>query len=421
MVPMVKKVKAAGGQPAAQHRNGFVGNGASNSFPNYTTDRGFSQRDGAPIAFDSEEVPDVIGPSIPASNGLVDELVNKPKCEPVFKPLSMKELLARPPKQWLLSGIFGAGDLGMIYGESGSGKTFLVIDMIMSLCTGRQWAMQFDVERPLQVAYCAGEGGDGLRDRFVAALFLYGIADGDLPGFSYYEVPQLFDDQGTASIHQFITDRLTLQKSSGVGPLDLLIIDTMHTATVGADENSSKDMGKVLHACRLAQKSLGCAVVLVHHTNKAGTGERGSSSLRGAMDFMLEVKRLSESDLNTNAALRCAKLKDGERWKDRTFDLTQVGGGIDGVRVWWNEPTPDGSDGKGTRKEETHRQAMLDMMKRYPSQKMTAKVLAEHAGITQPHATRLLSSMVKNRDCESEFLHPDKEKSNRNPLCYFVQ
>jgi hypothetical protein len=63
----------------------------------------------------------------------------------------------------------------MIYGAPGCGKTFVVIDMIMRLCTGQQWANRFCVQRCLNVAYCAGEGLGGLPSRFAAIAEHYDI------------------------------------------------------------------------------------------------------------------------------------------------------------------------------------------------------------------------------------------------------
>ena len=65
---------------------------------------------------------------------------SRSKDKPVFTPYSFDELLKMPPKEWLLDQVFGAGDIGMFYGTPGCGKTFLIIDMIMSLCTGSRWA-----------------------------------------------------------------------------------------------------------------------------------------------------------------------------------------------------------------------------------------------------------------------------------------
>src|SRR5690606_35871036 len=107
-------------------------------------------------------------------------------------------------------------------------------------------------------------------------------------------------------------------------------------AISGADENSSQDMGLVLQACRMATQQLGCTVLLVHHTNKDGITERGSSSLRGAMDFMIRIKR-PEVGTGNDATMICEKLKDGEMWREQGFYLSKVEE-TSSVRIAWDDP-----------------------------------------------------------------------------------
>lgn len=172
-------------------------------------------------------------------NDMVKEVENKLHCQLVFKPYTFNNLLEMSSKEWLLERVFGVKDVGMIYGAPGCGKTFVVIDMIIRLCTGNQWAERFDVQGCLNVAYCAGEGLGGLSSRFKAAAKHYGITL--LDNFTFYPLPpQLFDDSAAATIKQFCADWKTRQMSEEANSLDLLIIDTLHTATVGADENSAQ-------------------------------------------------------------------------------------------------------------------------------------------------------------------------------------
>ncbi|MCB0111832.1 MAG: AAA family ATPase, partial [Caldilineaceae bacterium] len=190
---------------------------------------------------------------------------------PTFAPMTLADLLSMPPKEWLIDQIIGKSDLGMIYGGPGTGKTFVVIDLIMSACLGQQWAMRFDVVRPLNVAYAAGEGISGLPARFAAAAQHYGVDT--LGNFTFFKaVPQLYNDNQAAdaiNINKFVREWKARQERGEAKPLDLLVVDTLHTATTAADENSSRDMGTVLTACRWAAHELGCAVILVHHTNKS--------------------------------------------------------------------------------------------------------------------------------------------------------
>ena len=343
---------------------------------------------------------------------------------PVFVPYSFDDLMNMPEKEWLIDQVVGAGDVGMIYGAPGCGKTFVGINMIVSACIGSSWAGRFEIQRPLNVAYCAGEGISGLPARFRAATEILNLEVGGkrshvtrLPNFTFFKtMPQLYTDDdplSVVSIRQFVTEWIARQVLGNAAPLDILFVDTMHTATTAADENSAKDMGKVLSLCRWAANELKCAVVLVHHSNKAGNAERGSSALRGAMDFMIEVKRISET--GTKGMIHCAKLKDGEQWKDQTFDLHAVED-CGSVCVLWDEP----NDGIAKGKEEEYRALMIAFMNQQPGVKMTAKTLSDVAGIEQRHAIRLLSKLVDEGKCARELMDTTKQSSNRNPLLYFI-
>ena len=329
------------------------------------------------------------------------------QARPVFSPLTLADLLQLPPKQWLLDMVFGAGDLVMLYGPPGTGKTFVAIDMIFSLCLAQQWGERFAVARPLTVAYCAGEGVGGLSQRFQSAAEYYGVDT--LPGFSFFTAtPQLHTKASTPeTIYQFVTD---WQARDG-GPLDLLVIDTFHSATVGAEENSATDAGIVLQSLKVAQRALGCAVMLLHHTNKNGNAERGSSALRGAMDAMIGI-----AEAGNKFSMNCEKLKDGAAWQSQTFALVAK---AESVRVWWDEPTPPGEN---IGKEESHRQSITALLAENGGQRLRASAIAEATGLGRSHVTQLLAEMA-TADTPSVLRAietPNKPQSPQNPWVYFA-
>lgn len=334
---------------------------------------------------------------------------NTPQKQSFFKPLTFIELLNLPPKEWLVKQILGRRDLVMAYGAPASGKTFVVIDLIFAICLGKTWAGRFEPDKPLNVAYCAGEGVSGLAGRFQAAAEFYGVAQ--IPNFTFFaDVPQLFIDskstEATESILQFVVEWKARQDAGEAEPLDVLVIDTFHSATAGADENSAQHAGQVVKVLRAATKVLDCAVVLVHHSNKAGTGERGSSALRGAMDTMIEVKQIGN-----RFGIECAKLKDGMRWIPQKFELLAK---AESARIEWDEPKlPEGKDTSKSKR-------ITEFLEDNSDGKYTAKQLAELVGSTDASARNLLSKLVEKDAIKIELHELEKPPSSKNPWVYFV-
>ncbi len=348
-------------------------------------------------------------------NEMVKEEESKSKDKPTFTPYSFDELLKMSSKEWLLDQVFGAGDIGMIYGPPGCGKTFLVIEMIIILCMAKPLANRFAVKRQLNVAYCAGEGISGLPSRFQAAATHHGVSE--MPNFTFYKtMPQLYlgNDGSDTTIQEFVYQWQARQQNKEAESLDVLVIDTLHTATTEADENSAKDMGRVLHLCRWAATELGCAVILVHHTNKNGASERGSSSLRGRMDFMIKVEKTD--GVKAHAVMSCDKLKDGEQWTSQSFSLqSQIE--CKSAYVSWNDPNDliQTSGSKASDKEKLKAE-----MKRYVGHRLTCNRLAESIAKTPVYTRKLLNELEQAKGCQRELSNPGEKQSTKNPWVYWV-
>jgi hypothetical protein len=323
---------------------------------------------------------------------------------PRFKRMTWADVMALPPKEWMIDQILGRGDLIMVYGAPGSGKTFATVDMAVSACLGKSWAGRFEVDRPLTVAYAIGEGGSGFAQRLQAVGEYHNVTD--IPNLHIYmTAPQLYNASDPCNASQFANEYAAAQAAGEVAPLDVLFLDTLHSVTSGADENSSQHMGQVLHQAKAIADRLGCAVCLVHHTNKAGTGERGSSALRGAMDCMIEVKEVGSSRLMT-----CEKLKDGEAWKPQTFDLVAK---ADSVRVDW------GIIGEMSRTDAAPTKVVA-VLHRYAGKRFTAKSLSEATGASPGATAAALNRLTDRGEINRELEDSSKPNSKNNAWFYWV-
>lgn len=223
--------------------------------------------------------------------------------------------------EFLIDGFLDRQGVAMMPGASGSGKTFLVLEMAMCIATGQQfWGM--DV-KPGLVLYQAGEGKQGVTKRLDAWMVDRRIApDPSIPFRMLTRRINLFaDDKDT---DDFIKEGKDWSDYYGL-PVRMAVVDTFNKAITGANEISGQDMTKVLSRLERISVSLDCAVVTPIHKSKEGT-MRGHTSLKGDVSNVIEVNELNIRDHNQRIirTVLLDKNKDGEKGKPLRFVLRQV-------------------------------------------------------------------------------------------------
>lgn len=215
---------------------------------------------------------------------------------------------------WVIKGVLPKAGLAVVYGASGSGKSFAVLDMGMAVAAGIEWRGRRVKQG--RVAYIAAEGADGFRKRLAAYAISKGVDLSTVPMTVLNATPNLLEKVDAKDIV------VGIRASGGA---DLIIVDTFAQTTPGANENAGEDVGKALGHCKRIHELTGAMVVLIHHSGKDTTkGARGWSGLRAAADAEIEVVR--EGDVR---ALRLTKSKDGEDGLLWGFALEVVQLGVD--------------------------------------------------------------------------------------------
>jgi hypothetical protein len=202
----------------------------------------------------------------------------------------------------------------VLWGASGSGKTFTVLDLSAAIARGEPWAGRRT--KPGLVAYIAAEGQ--LRNRVDAYLASNGLSEADLAGLRVLDSSVNLLD-GSADIGPLLAElRAMAQEAGGVA---MVIVDTLNRVMPGGDENSSEDIGRLIAAAKRIESELDCAVLFVHHSGKnEERGGRGHSSLKAATDAEISVKRDGD-----NRIVTAEKVRDGEDGEVLlTFRLQQV-------------------------------------------------------------------------------------------------
>lgn len=221
---------------------------------------------------------------------------------PKFRLLTADELEKLPPPQWLLPDRLPEGQTWM-YGEPGSGKTFIALDWALSVAASG-----------LTVLYFVGEGVTGFARR-VASWRQHRTAE--TAGF--YAIPQAPHLLNREAIE-------TLRNTVSEYNPALIVIDTFARAAVGGDENSAKDVGMAIDALDGIWRDYHASSLVLHHSNKSGSGERGSSAIRGAADATWEVIPASpEMGIHRGGQAFCRKMKDAEPPQHLLFQLRSAG------------------------------------------------------------------------------------------------
>lgn len=210
---------------------------------------------------------------------------------------------------WFIDEVIPRAGLGLIYGESGSGKSFLVIDMMVAIAQGFSWRGH-EVEQG-RVVYIAAEGASGIKKRFSALQVAEEVDLATLDVLILEQAPNLLRDD----------DISLAEVIEAAGGASLIVVDTLAQTTPGANENSSEDIGLALNRCKRLHEATGAMVILIHHSGKdAARGARGWSGIKGALDCEIEVSRFNDS---TRLA-KVTKQKDGDDGRIYPFLLRQV-------------------------------------------------------------------------------------------------
>ena len=228
-----------------------------------------------------------------------------------FKKMSVAQFAEQPAPQWIIKGVLPRAELVVLFGESGSGKTFAALDLAAAIGRGIEW--RGHRVKQGHVVYICAEGAGGFRNRVKAYAAHNNVSLADIPIDVILSTPNLLQKADAVDV------------ARSIGRADVVIIDTFAQTTPGANENAAEDMGKALAHCKGIHRATGATVVLVHHAGKdLAKGARGWSGLKAAADAEIEVSRQDPV-----RCIRTSKQKDGEEGLQWFFDLKEVPIGMD--------------------------------------------------------------------------------------------
>jgi hypothetical protein len=195
-------------------------------------------------------------------------------------------------QRWLVDQLWGDSSVGLIGGAPKCSKTWLGLDLALSVATGTACLGKYAVPQAGPVlVYLAEDALGVVRERVAGMARHRGL---ELAG---------------VQIHVITTPTLRLDRDPHRGRLfetakrlrpRLLLLDPL-VRLHGIDENNAGEVAGLLAYFRSLQRELDLSVILVHHTRKyaaggaaAGQGLRGSSDLHAFGDSNLYLRRTNQ-------------------------------------------------------------------------------------------------------------------------------
>jgi hypothetical protein len=175
------------------------------------------------------------------------------------------------------------------------GKSYLILDIALSLATGREWRGHRLVGRdggPGKVHYVMAEGLDVNKCRRDAWLRYHGVDGNELRGHFIVS-----DGEGLLlTVPGIAQYRVFVQKDKP----DLIILDTKNALFTG-EESSGRDHGEMIRALNTLRKDAGGAtVVLIGHSGLGDPSRsRGSNAEEAGVGTATRISRDEETGLFT--------------------------------------------------------------------------------------------------------------------------
>lgn len=233
----------------------------------------------------------------------------KPAKRELFAPVQAGQFAVGKEPAWIIKDVLPRAGLAIIYGASGSGKTFFTLDLSGAVARGVEWRGR--VTQQGRVVYIVAEGASGFRRRLRAYCDFHGVDIDTIDLWVIPDAPNLLDKAHIKALYQVLAK---------LGNIAVIVIDTYARVMAGGNENDAKDTGLAVAHCDLLHRKLGAMVILVHHSGKdASKGARGSGALRAAADLEVEVVQTRDY-----RAATITKMKDGEDQGEYAFRLAEV-------------------------------------------------------------------------------------------------
>lgn len=232
-----------------------------------------------------------------------------------FKILTIEQLINVKPPEWRIDGVLPCHGSSTLYGAYETFKTFIALDMTLSMATGRDW--QGLATKACSVLYIAGEGQVGLGIRVAGWLAAKNI---EIASARFQALPE-----AVALPHPGDQDALLRAIDAMEDPPEVIVLDTVTRMTGGGSLNDEKDAQGYVRGMDRLRIATGAHILNIGHSGKdKEKGILGSTVLPAAMETIICVERKGDGLTLINSNPK-GKQKDGPNFEDIRLRTQVVG------------------------------------------------------------------------------------------------
>jgi AAA domain len=226
---------------------------------------------------------------------------------------------------YLVKGLLSSTGLAVIWGPPKCGKSFWATDVGLHIALG--WEYRGRKVQQATVVYIALEGRHGIPARIEAFRQHH-----DIKAAPFYLLTTPLDLVAKA-------DNLIASIEAQLGTVrpGVVFVDTLNRSLVGS-ESKDEDMARYLAAAGKIEQRFGCLVVIVHHCGIDATRPRGHTSLSGAVEVQIAVRRGSPGEIVATTEL-AKDFAEGDEICSR-LERVEVGTDPDGDAIHSMVVTP---------------------------------------------------------------------------------
>jgi hypothetical protein len=242
-------------------------------------------------------------------------------------------------KEWVVSGLFGVGEVVVIHADTKIGKTQFATHLSLCVATGSDFFGR--KVRQGAVLYLALEKGRITKKRFRASQKLHGNIR---PPIAVSTTPINLTTAKDANAVIATVCEISSKVQSG----SLVVIDTLNRCAGGIDENAAGPMGTMMNEMTRIAEQARVAVVVLHHNTEGRGKARGSTTITASADVVISIQK-DDDDVRLAEVTLANDAPDGQIFQFRmpTVEVTPATEETDAEFTVFIEPIYDEDGGVG--------------------------------------------------------------------------